>query len=51
MIERAVHEARSLLAGAAIQARCLECPAIAPVPRPPVEGDWLTRFAALVLRG
>ena len=33
MIERAVHDARQLLAGPAIQARCLECPAIAPVPR------------------
>ncbi|HEV7658433.1 MAG TPA: signal peptide peptidase SppA [Allosphingosinicella sp.] len=51
MIERAVHEAGSLLAGPAIQARCLECPAIAPVPRAPVEGNWLVRLAALVLRG
>ncbi|MEA3011978.1 MAG: protease [Sphingomonadales bacterium] len=51
MIERAVHEASALLAGPAIQARCLECPAIAPVPRAPVEGNWLVRLAALVLRG
>jgi protease IV len=51
MIERALHEARSLLAGPAIQARCLICPAIAPVPRRPAEGHWLTRLAALVLRG
>lgn len=51
MIERAVHEAGALLAGPAIQARCLECPAIAPVPRAPVEGNWLVRLAALVLRG
>ena len=33
MIERALHDAQRLLAGPAIQARCLECPAIAPVPR------------------
>jgi len=32
MIERAVHDARQLLAGPAIQVRCLECPGIAPVP-------------------
>jgi hypothetical protein len=51
MIERAVHDARSLLAGPAIQARCLECPAIAPVPRPPAEGHWMARLAALVLSG
>jgi protease IV len=51
MIERAVHEAQSLLAGPAIQVRCLECPANAPVPRAPVEGSWLVRLAALVLRG
>ena len=51
MIERAVHEAGSLLAGPAIQARCLECPAIAPVPRAPAEGNMLLRLAALVLRG
>jgi protease-4 len=51
MIERAVHDAQSLLAGPAIQARCLECPAIAPVPRPPAEGHWLARLAALVLSG
>jgi protease-4 len=51
MIERAVHEAGALLAGPAIQARCLECPAIAPVPRAPVEGNMLVRLAALVLRG
>jgi protease-4 len=51
MIERAMHEASSLLAGPAIQARCLECPAIAPVPRPAIEGNLLARLAALVLRG
>ncbi len=51
MIERAVHDAQGLLAGPAIQARCLECPAIAPVPRPPAEGHWLARLAALVLSG
>ena len=33
MIAHAVHDARQLLAGPAIQVRCLECPAIAPVQR------------------
>jgi protease-4 len=33
MIRRAVSDARQLLAGPAIQARCLECPSIAPAPR------------------
>jgi protease-4 len=51
MIARALHEAEGLLAGPAIQARCLECPAIAPVPRTRVEGGWLARLAALVLSG
>jgi len=32
-LERGLHDARRLLAGAAMQARCLECPAVAPVPR------------------
>ena len=30
LVERALADAQSLLAGPAIQARCLECPAIAP---------------------
>lgn len=53
MLERALHEAQSLLAGPAIQARCLECPAIAPVPHAQGEaqGSLLARLAALVWRG
>ena len=33
MIERAIHDAQRLLAGPAIQARCLECPSTAPIRR------------------
>jgi protease-4 len=53
MVERALHDAQRLLAGPAIQARCLECPAIAPVPRGRGEsggGSLLARLAALALR-
>ena len=52
MIERALHDARALLAGPAIQARCLECPAVAPVPRLRAEtgGNWLVRLFAAALR-
>lgn len=50
LLERALHEAGQLVAGPAMQARCLECPAVAPVPRMRAEtgGNWLIRlFAAL----
>jgi protease-4 len=51
MIERAIHDARSLLSGSAIQARCLECPPIAPA-RPIAASDGLwTRLLAMVWRG
>jgi protease-4 len=54
MIERAVHDARQLLAGPAIQVRCLECPGIAPVPRAgrggASESLW-ARLIALVWQG
>jgi protease-4 len=54
MIERAVHDARQLLAGPAIQVRCLECPAVAPVPRSAAgragESFW-AQLLALVWRG
>jgi len=51
MIERALHDARQLLAGPAIQARCLECPAVAPVPRAaPSESLW-ARLLAMAWRG
>jgi len=50
-IERAIHDAQSLLSGAAIQARCLECPASAPAPRlRAAEGLW-ARLLAAVWRG
>src|SRR5207237_736851 len=50
LIARALHDAQALATGPAIQARCLECPAVAPLPRPRGEagGSWLLRlFAAL----
>jgi len=52
LLERAVHEAQGLLSGAAIQARCLECPAVAPVPRLREEtgGHLLMRLLALMAR-
>ena len=51
MIARALHDARQLLAGPAIQARCLECPSIAPLPRAgPRESLW-ARLLALVWQG
>ncbi len=52
MIARAMSDAQSLLAGPAIQARCLECPPVAP-PRMParaVEGSWFSQLIALVWR-
>jgi protease-4 len=51
MIERALHDARSLLSGAAIQARCLECPAVAPTPRLRAPDGLWARLLALVWRG
>jgi protease-4 len=53
MIQRALYDARQLLAGPAIQARCLECPAIAPTPRSrsgASESLW-ARLLALVWQG
>jgi protease-4 len=51
MIARALHDARTLLSGSAIQARCLECPATAPAPRPaPGESLW-ARLLSLVWPG
>ena len=50
LIERALYEAQGLLTGPAIQARCLECPAVAPIPRQRAEtgGSWPLRlFVAL----
>jgi protease-4 len=52
LLERAVHEGQQLLSGPAIQARCLECPAVAPVPRMRAEtgGNWLIRLVAAIAR-
>lgn len=51
LLARALHDAGQLARGPAIQARCLDCPAVAPLPRPRTEasGPWPVRlFAALV---
>ena len=48
MIERALHDAQRLLAGPAIQARCLECPATAPIRRARADGSlWSALLASL----
>jgi protease-4 len=48
VLERVLHDAQEIAAGPAVQARCLDCPAVAPVPRPRGEagGSWLLRLAA-----
>jgi protease IV len=51
VIEQALHDARSLLAGPAIQARCLECPPIAPVRRAAAGTGLWERLLASLLRG
>ncbi|HYJ53581.1 MAG TPA: signal peptide peptidase SppA [Allosphingosinicella sp.] len=51
MIQRALHDAQQLLSGPAIQARCLECPSIAPVPRAAPSATLWTRLLAMVWRG
>ena len=51
MIERAIHDAQSLLSGAAIQARCLECPSIAPIQRARAADGLWARLLTLVWRG
>ena len=53
LLERALYEAQELLAGPAIQARCLECPRVAPIPRLRGEtgGGWLIRLLATLARG
>jgi protease IV len=50
-IARAVHDARRLLAGPAIQARCLECPASAPLPRAAGADSLWARLLSLVRLG
>jgi protease-4 len=51
MIERALHDAQQLLAGPAIQARCLECAADTPLPPTQVAESLWTRLLSLVWRG
>ncbi|TMJ18313.1 MAG: signal peptide peptidase SppA [Alphaproteobacteria bacterium] len=51
MIQRALHDAQQLLSGPAIQARCLECPPIAPAPRAAASGSLWTQLMAMVWRG
>lgn len=48
MLARAFGDARAVLNGPAIQARCLECPSAAPPPRLARPGTLLTRLAALL---
>jgi protease-4 len=52
LIARALHDAQQLASGPAIQARCLECPAVAPLPQPRGEasGPWLLRLVAALVR-
>ncbi len=52
MLERALHDAQEIAAGPAIQARCLDCPAVAPLPRLRAEagGSWLIRLFAAIAR-
>ena len=52
LLARAVHDMQELAAGPALQARCLECPAVAPVPRVGTDpgGSWLVRLFATLVR-
>jgi len=52
LIERVLNDLQEIAAGPAIQARCLDCPAVAPVPQMRAEtgGGWLVRFLAAVAR-
>ena len=45
---RALHDARALLSGPAIQARCLECPMAAPVPTTRAPGSLFAQLLAAV---
>ncbi|MGZ8998871.1 MAG: signal peptide peptidase SppA, partial [Allosphingosinicella sp.] len=47
MMARAMADAEALLGGSAIQARCLECPAVAPPLPVRAQGSWLGRLMAL----
>jgi len=48
MIARALADARILLSGAGVQARCLECPATAPVRQRAETLPLRARLAALI---
>jgi len=48
MVARALADAEALLTGSAIQARCLECPAVAPVLPVAARQSWLSRILALL---
>jgi protease-4 len=50
MIQRAIADARSLLDGPAIQARCLECPSIAPPPRLTASDSFWARLISILWR-
>ena len=50
MIEQALNDARALLAGPAIQARCLECPPIAPVRRAVAADGLWAQLLSMLLR-
>jgi protease IV len=51
MLARALNDARELLTGPAIQARCLECGADAPAPPTEIADSLWARLLALVWRG
>ena len=51
MIARALNDAQQLLAGPAIQARCLECGSDAPLPPAPAAESLWTRLLSLVWLG
>ena len=48
LMARAVADAEALLAGPAIQARCLECPAVGAPVAPRAGGSWLTGLMTLL---
>jgi protease-4 len=52
LLLRAMHDVQELAAGPALQARCLECPAVAPLPQPRAEGGGplLFRLLAALVR-
>jgi hypothetical protein len=51
MLQRALVDAQAMLDGPAIQARCLECPSVAPARLARTSDTLLSRLLALVWRG